>query len=652
MDLSHSGWSDIFFLGMDFPQGARVLNVSIDLGVRGRDAQPQPPIEAWLRVIDQPVLRLTSIDLKCKADITALADVFDFAKDYLGLLKAAVIAAGIIPSGLEGSGQTLADVLARLVGPGLGLEIVSKVNDIPKGSRLAVSTNLLAAIITVCMRATGQIQSLTGTLSEAERKLVAARAILGEWLGGSGGGWQDSGGIWPGMKMIEGRAAQPGDPEYGISLGRLLPDHHIYTAAEVSPQTRQLICDSFVLVHGGMAQNVGPVLEMVTEKYLLRSEAEWTARQEAIELLREIEKALAGGDVREIARLTTRNFFGPIQTIIPWASNHYTETLIDAGPRQVRRRLLGLPHAGRHFRRRHGVHLRSGAKGRGPGFPRSGRWSPRSGSCRPRCPSPWTRWSTTSPSTTAARRPSLYEGGDAMMPAAYYAICAPEWLRQETRQLSPAVRNEITRFAAACRTHPRLAGSTEMLLGALFPRPQRRRRRQWQPEIDPRGQRLRSRTARADPLRSADRADRPGPEPPAAQHGHRGRGLRRRGGHRSPTGLDDGRAAGGRGGLGRRAKSPCWPWPAGRAAAGPAGRAWSRPCILSAASRASIAISSRSTWPRAARPPPVSAPRCPIVVSTSYLTHEPIEQLPAIAAGQGLSRGRWRPRRAVRSGCG
>ena len=136
--------------------------------------------------------------------------MFDFAKDYLGLLKAAVIAAGIVPPGLEGSGQSLADVLARLVGPGLGLEIVSKVNDIPKGSRLAVSTNLLAAIIAVCMRATGQIESLTGTLDEPERRLVAARAILGEWLGGSGGGWQDSGGIWPGMKMIEGRTAGPG----------------------------------------------------------------------------------------------------------------------------------------------------------------------------------------------------------------------------------------------------------------------------------------------------------------------------------------------------------------------------------------------------------------------------------------------------------
>ena len=38
LDLSHSGWSDIFFLGMDFPEGARVLNISVDLGVHGRDS--------------------------------------------------------------------------------------------------------------------------------------------------------------------------------------------------------------------------------------------------------------------------------------------------------------------------------------------------------------------------------------------------------------------------------------------------------------------------------------------------------------------------------------------------------------------------------------------------------------------------------------
>ena len=63
MDLTHSGWSDIFFLGMDYPEGARVLNVSIDLGVRGRDATPRPPVEAYFRVIDEPLLRLASVDL-------------------------------------------------------------------------------------------------------------------------------------------------------------------------------------------------------------------------------------------------------------------------------------------------------------------------------------------------------------------------------------------------------------------------------------------------------------------------------------------------------------------------------------------------------------------------------------------------------------
>ena len=37
MDLTHCGWSDIFFLGMDFPEGAKVLNVSVDLALHGRD---------------------------------------------------------------------------------------------------------------------------------------------------------------------------------------------------------------------------------------------------------------------------------------------------------------------------------------------------------------------------------------------------------------------------------------------------------------------------------------------------------------------------------------------------------------------------------------------------------------------------------------
>ena len=185
MDLSHSGWSDIFFLGMDFPEGARVLNISIDLAVQDRDGKqtPRPPVEAFFRIIDSPIIRLVSTDLGAVTEVTSFGQLFDYAADYLGLLKAAVIASGLVPPGMEGVNQSLADLLFRLAGPGLGIEIVSQVNGIPKGSRLAVSTTLLASIIAVCMRATGQASSLTGSLTESERRTIAARAILGEWLG-------------------------------------------------------------------------------------------------------------------------------------------------------------------------------------------------------------------------------------------------------------------------------------------------------------------------------------------------------------------------------------------------------------------------------------------------------------------------------------
>ena len=234
---------------------------------------------------------------------------------------------------------------------------MSKVNGIPKGSRLAVSTSLLACLITVCMRATGQVRSLTGGLREEERRLVAARAILGEWLGGSGGGWQDSGGIWPGIKLIRGELSEEGDPEFGISRGRLLPSHHLLDRDEVREETRQALQASLVLVHGGMAQDVGPILEMVTEKYLLRSEREWAGRRQAVGTLDEILALLKAGDVGAIGAATERNFNGPIQTIIPWAGNLYTDRLIKQTRRGFRRKLLGILDVGRDVRRRHGVHL-------------------------------------------------------------------------------------------------------------------------------------------------------------------------------------------------------------------------------------------------------------------------------------------------------
>ena len=470
MDLTHSGWSDIFFLGMDFPEGARVLNVSVDLSVRGtgEESAPRPPIETYFRVIDQPVLRLVSVDLNTTAEITALDEVFDFAKDYLGLLKAAVIASGIVPPGIEGAGQPLSDLLARIVGPGCGIELVSQVNGIPKGSRLAVSTNLLASLIAVCMRATGQTHALTGQLAEEERRVAAARAILGEWLAGSGGGWQDSGGVWPGMKVIQGVEAGESDPEYGVSRGRLLPNHRILTGDDVSPAMRRKLQDSLVLVHGGMAQDVGPILEMVTEKYLLRSEAEWQGRQEAIRIIDEILDLLKREDVRSIGAATQRNFFGPIQTIIPWATTLYTETLI----RQVAEEF------GSRF---WGFWMMGGMSGGGMGFMFDPAVKPQAQARLQEIMSAAKR--RLEAAVPFAMEPVVYDfainergtfaelltGEQALMPAGYYAQTVPAMVRHEQRSLSPFRRAELDRFAAACRTEPKLRGMVQTLFDRLLP---------------------------------------------------------------------------------------------------------------------------------------------------------------------------------------
>ncbi|UCD35742.1 MAG: UTP--glucose-1-phosphate uridylyltransferase, partial [Nitrospiraceae bacterium] len=334
LDPSHSGWSDIFFLGMDYPEGARVVNISVNLKVHGSSEPLEPPCECYCRYIEEPVIRLISVDLMSSKDISSLAELFNFGNDHLSLLKAGVVASGAVPPCFEKSGLRLEDILRRLLGKPGGIEIVTSVKGIPKGSRLAVSTTLLSTIITRLMRFSGQIKKLTGGLDEQERRTVASRAILGEWLGGSGGGWQDSGGLWPGMKIITGQPAREGDPEYGISRGCLLPHHEVLSPGEVTQDMEKRILDSMVLVHGGISQNVGPVLEMVTAKYLLKYEHEWSARLKGVALFDRIVHALKSADMKELGRLVSEDWETAIQGIIPWVNNAFTEELISRAKKE------------------------------------------------------------------------------------------------------------------------------------------------------------------------------------------------------------------------------------------------------------------------------------------------------------------------------
>jgi galactokinase/mevalonate kinase-like predicted kinase len=469
LDLSHSGWSDIFFLGMDYPDGARVLNISVDLGVHGRDEHPRPPIETRLRVITEPVLRLVSIDLGDCKDVTTLDELFNFGNDYLGLVKAGVIASGLIPPSLEGTATRLDALLARIVRPGLGLEVVSKVNDIPKGSRLAVSTNLLASLISLLMRATGQARNLTGPLDPEEAPVVVARAILGEWLGGSGGGWQDSGGIFPGVKLIRGVPAGPLDPECGISRGRLLPEHELLdTSSGPTAGLRERLAQSLVLVHGGMAQNVGPILNMVTTKYLLRSRAEWEARQEALEIFDAIVRAALAGDVRTLGTLTTRNWEGPLKQIIPWVSNQFTETIIAEARKALGADFWGFlmlggmsgggmaffvaPHRQAEFRSAIAAIMRSAKASLDDALPFA--------------MEPVVYDFRINPRGTVA---ALETGSEAMMPSRYYTLQVPRMLAAGTADVSAQRKADVDHFATNCPDTGDLLRVFRTMINNLFP---------------------------------------------------------------------------------------------------------------------------------------------------------------------------------------
>ncbi|MEI6948775.1 UTP--glucose-1-phosphate uridylyltransferase [Paraflavisolibacter sp. H34] len=449
MDLTHSAWSDIFFLGMDYPEGARVINISIDLGVFGRDKDIRPPLHCYVRVITEPVLRLTSIDLDTTKDLHDLADLFNFGNDHLSLVKAGVIASGLIPPSFEGTNQSLPDILARIVAPGMGLELVTKVNDIPKGSRFAVSTNLLGSIISLLMRASGQTKNLTGPLEEGERRLVASRAILGEWIGGSGGGWQDSGGVWPGVKAIQGHFATDTDPEHGISRGTLLPQHHVLGAPDVHPEFNERIMNSLVLMHGGMASNVGPILEMVTEKYLLRGHREWIARHQTNGIYDNILTAIREGDIKMLGASTDRNFAGPIKTIIPWATTYFTEQIIAGAKKE-----FGADY--------YGFLMLGGMSGGGmgmfvnpDGYQQSKeqvldllrRTKARLSDSLPFAMEPVVyNWSINQRGSWA----TLHQGAEALMPQPYYGIHVSELVRRPAASIPYIRRAEIDFFTTYC----------------------------------------------------------------------------------------------------------------------------------------------------------------------------------------------------------
>ena len=366
--------------------------------------------------------------------------------------------------------------------------------------------------------------------------MVVARAILGEWLGGSGGGWQDSGGVFPGVKVIQGVPAARMTPSGASAGAGSCPRHELLDApGETTARPAAFhgaLAESLVLVHGGMAQNVGPILNMVTEKYLLRSGPEWVGQGRGpAASSRRSSRPSKAADVRELGRLTTANWEGPLKGIVPWVSNRFTESIIAEAKAALGDDFWGFLMLG-------------GMSGGGMGFfvapHRRDAFRVQVGAIMARVKA------GLDDALPFAMKPVVYDfkinpgrhlrrashGADASMPPRYYTLQVPRMIAEGADALGPLAQGRRRPLRQPLpgrrRVAPRLPDDDQQPLPRHPVRRRLRRRRLGSRRRgDPRRERLRPRPARAAPRRPPARADRPGPQPPARRHRHPRRGRRR-----------------------------------------------------------------------------------------------------------------------------
>ncbi|MBC8206021.1 MAG: bifunctional fucokinase/L-fucose-1-P-guanylyltransferase [Kiritimatiellaeota bacterium] len=172
----------------------------------------QPPIQVFVRHINEPELVIRSIDLGLKETLKTYEDVgaYNQLGSGFAIARAAFALTGFHPDfngsfqGLENVDAVFAGVTARaprfqclekqLEAFGGGIE-VSLLAALPKGSGLGTSSILAGTLL-------GGLADFCGLgwdCIEIARRVSALEQMLG-----SGGGWQDQyGGILPGAKLIE-----------------------------------------------------------------------------------------------------------------------------------------------------------------------------------------------------------------------------------------------------------------------------------------------------------------------------------------------------------------------------------------------------------------------------------------------------------------
>jgi galactokinase/mevalonate kinase-like predicted kinase len=178
------GWTDTPPYSLE--HGGCVVNAAVNLN-------GQPPIHAYARVIDKPVIHISSIDQGARIEITSFDELLDYRKatSSFALAKAALVLSGLSPERNGDNKNTSLTKALEQFGGGIELTTLAA---IPKGSGLGTSSIMGAVILAAIQRIIG--------IELSQRQLFYSVLRLEQALT-TGGGWQDQiGGAIDGVKMI------------------------------------------------------------------------------------------------------------------------------------------------------------------------------------------------------------------------------------------------------------------------------------------------------------------------------------------------------------------------------------------------------------------------------------------------------------------
>jgi galactokinase/mevalonate kinase-like predicted kinase len=265
------GWTDTPPYSLE--HGGCVVNAAVNLN-------GQPPIQAYARVIDKPVIRIGSIDQGVRAEITGFKELLDYRKatSSFALAKAALALSCLSPERNGGNKNTsLKKVLERFGG---GIELTT-LAAIPKGSGLGTSSIMGAVILAAIQRIMG--------IELSQRQLFYSVLRLEQALT-TGGGWQDQiGGVIDGVKMI---VTEPGFVPHA-RIHYVLPD-------VLDPKANG---GRSLLYYTGVTRLAKNILQQVVGGYLNRQRATMATLKQIHTIAEEVTDALLRKDITTFGHL-------------------------------------------------------------------------------------------------------------------------------------------------------------------------------------------------------------------------------------------------------------------------------------------------------------------------------------------------------------